>query len=155
VTRRARRVAHRAHARQTGVSLVAALFVIVVLAMLSLFAMRVGASGDQDVAATLLQDRALAAARSGIEYGTYRALVGGNCPTGSVTSFPALNLTQGALNGFAVSVSCQGFQHMHTPSPSGFYLTYEITATARRGVYGTPDYAARSLTKTVASGPPP
>ena len=140
--------------RQRGMSLIAALFVIVVLAMLSLFAMRVGASGDQDVTAALLQDRAIAAARSGIEYGAYRALAG-NCPPPAVVNFPALNLTQGALNGFTVAVRCQGLQHAHKPSPGGFYLTYEITATARRGTYGTADYVQRTLTQTVANGPPP
>lgn len=130
--------------RQEGMSLVAALFVIIVLAMLSLFAMRVGASGDQDIAAALLQDRALAAARSGIEYGTSRALAG-ICPP-----ITTLNLTQGALNGFTVTVSCQGVSHMDTSNAIGLYWTYQVGATAQRGAYGTSDFVRHTVNKTVA-----
>jgi MSHA biogenesis protein MshP len=125
-------------------SLIAALFIIVVLAMLGLFAMRVGASGDQDFAASLLQDRALAAARSGIEYGASRAFAGA-CPATTT-----LNLTQGAMNGFRVTVSCQAFQHNDTSSATGFYWTYNLSATAQRGAYGTSDFVSRSVAKTVA-----
>lgn len=129
---------------QRGVSLVAALFLIVVLAMLGLFAVRVGASGEQDVTAQLLGSRALAAARSGIEYGAYRAMVANTCIVPFNVNVP---LTQGALAGFTANVTCVRSNH------SG-YFTYEVTATARRGVYGTADYVARSLTRTLSNGPP-
>jgi MSHA biogenesis protein MshP len=134
---------------QRGVALLAALFLIVVLAMLGLFAVRVGAAGAQDVTATLMESRALAAARSGIEYGAYRALMASSCNVpGGVPSFSVnVPLTQGALAGFTVNVTCIGSNH------SG-YRTYEVTATARRGTYGTADYVARTVTRTLSNGPP-
>jgi MSHA biogenesis protein MshP len=135
-------------ARQRGMSLVAALFMIVVLAMLSLFAVRIGASGEQGVTGSLLESRAIAAAQSGIEYGAYRALVAGNCnvPLG-VQSFNVNVALAGALAGFTVNVQCTGFSHAG-------YWTYEVTSTARRGAYGSADYVARSLTRTLSNGPP-
>ncbi len=143
----------RRAARQRGMSLVMALFVIVVLGMFSVFAVRIGASGDQDIGATLLQERVLAAARSGIEYGAYRALVAGNCGvSGALVNFPSVTLTQGALNGFTVAVSCRGWQHTHK---AGFYWTYDIDATAQKGTYGAVDYVRRKVSKTVTVGPPP
>ena len=136
--------------QQRGMSLVAALFVIVVLAMLGLFAVRISASGEQDLTATVQQERALAAARSGIEYGAYRALVGGSCNglAGATFNVP---LSQGALTGFTVTVTCLGSNHLHNGAP---YWTYEITSWARRGIYGNADYVARTLTRTLSNGPP-
>jgi MSHA biogenesis protein MshP len=130
-------------------SLIAALFLIVVLALLGLFAVRVGASGEQDIAAQIMESRALAAARSGIEYGAYRALVLGECnvPGGAVSFSTNLALAEGALAGFGVDVTCIGADHAG-------YWTYEVASTARSGVYGTADYVARSLTRTLSNGPP-
>lgn len=132
--------------QQRGMALVAALFLIVVLAILGTFAMRVGVSGEQDANASLMQNRALAAARSGIEFGAYRALVANACNVGVMPI--NVNLTQGTLAGFNVSGTCQRNVH-------GAYFTYQITVTARRGTYGTPDYVSRTLTRTVSNGPPP
>ena len=140
----------RAH-RQCGMSLVAALFIIVILAMLSLFAVRVSASGDQDVSMALMESRALAAARTGIEYGAYRALVPPlNCNGVGGATFN-VNLTQAALTNFTLTVTCLGSNHLNAGVP---YWTYEITSIARRGTYGTADYVSRSLTQTVANGAP-
>jgi hypothetical protein len=133
-------------------SLLTALFLIVVLAMLALFAVRVGASGEQDLTASIQQERALAAARSGIEYGAHFALAGSCGASGVVRNF-ALTLTQGALNGFRVAVRCQGWQHIH--NPGGFYWTYDLDVTAQKGTYGTAGYVMRRLTKTVSNGRPP
>lgn len=135
---------------ERGMSLVAALFLIVILAALSVFAVRIGASGEQDVMATLLQARALAAARSGVEYGAYRALVSSSCNGAGGATFN-LTLTQGALSGFSVTVTCVGSNHLDAGVP---YWTYEITAAARRGTYGSADYVARTVTKTLSNGPP-
>jgi MSHA biogenesis protein MshP len=125
-------------------ALVAAMFLIVVLALLGVFAVRVGGAGEQDVTASLMESRALAAARSGIEYGAYRVSVNGcNSAVGVPFNF---NLTQGALNGFNIAGSCRRDTH-----PSG-YNTYVITVTASKGTYGRPDYVSRQLTRTVSNG---
>jgi MSHA biogenesis protein MshP len=136
--------------QQRGVSLIAALFLIVVLALLALFAVRIGGSAERDVSTGLMQARALAAARSGIEYGSYRALVANTCNAvpPAVSFNTNVALTEGALNGFTVNVTCRRVDH------SSRYRTYDLAAVAWRGTYGSADYVARSVSKSVAGGNP-
>lgn len=126
-------------------SLVAALFVMVVLALLCLFAVRVGAAGEQDATADLLQNRALAAARSGIEFGANRALRATSCP-----NVVAFNIAESTLSGFTLTVRCTRADHA---VGAATYQTYLIDSLAQRGLYGTADYAARRLTRTVTNAP--
>ncbi len=118
---------------QRGMALIAALFLIVVLASLGMFAVRIGGAQQQTVNLGLLGDRAVAAANSGIEYGAFRAVVQGNC----ANNWSAFILDQSALAGFRVQVTCSG---------SG---PYTLTSSASSGVYGSPDYVFRSVTRTV------
>jgi MSHA biogenesis protein MshP len=121
----------RVHTTQRGVALVAALFLIVVLAALGIVAMRVGNTQQQSVNLGLLGDRAVAAATTGIQYGLNRNAAG-ICP-----NIQWLDLKEGALDGFDVQVTCV----------AGPQTT--ITSTATSGVYGSPDYVFRSLKKCV------
>ena len=139
--------------QQRGMALVAALFLIVMLAMLAIFTVRVGAAGDQDANSALMQSRALAAARSGLEYGAYRALKSAWCNTLPPPAAPVtanLNRPAAALSGFAVTVSCSRASHV-----AGAYFTYQVSVVARKGTYGTADYVSRSMTRVYATGTPP
>jgi MSHA biogenesis protein MshP len=129
------------HAR--GFSLVAALFLIVVVAALGEFAVRIGASQQQTVNLALLTARALAAANSGMEYGAYRALNASSCASAT------LNLTEGGLNGFSVSVTCSATAHAES---GGTVNVYRIDATATAGTYGLPDYVSRHVYATFTDG---
>jgi len=117
---------------QHGMALIAALFLIVVLAALGIFAVRIGGAQQQTVNLGLLGDRAVAAANAGIEYGANRALVQGICANAT------LNLNQAALTGFTVTVTC-------TPAGGQFNLV----SSASRGAYGSPDFVWRRATRTV------
>lgn len=119
---------------QRGVALIAALFLIVVLAALGLAAIRVGGAQQQTVNLGLLGDRAIAAANGGIEYGAYQARIG-NCA--NYSDYPAFDLKQGTLNGFRVTVTC-------FPAGPGVFT---LTSTASSGVYGSPDYVWRRVTR--------
>lgn len=132
--------------RQRGVALIIALFVIVVLAGLGLFAMRVGTGQQQSVNLDLLGARAEAAAAAGTEFGANQALRHANCAAAP----PALSLAQGALKGFTVQVSCTANTYTVNSLP---YQVYAITATATLGVYGTPGYVSRQTSKTVNNLP--
>ena len=127
-----------------GFSLVAALFLIVVLAALGAFAVRIGLGQQQTVNLNLLGSRALAAANSGVEYGAYRALHGGGC--GSTT----LALTEAALNGFSVDVVCAATSHAEA---GGTVSVYRVDATAYSGTFGTPDFVSRHVYATFVSAP--
>ena len=106
-----------------------------VLAGLGMFAVRIGGTQQQTINLGLLGDRAWAAANSGIEFSAFRAFSAGNCLTANAT----FNLTDTALAGFRVQVTC-------TPMAGG---QYTFTSFADRGTYGSPDYVSRRLIRTM------
>ena len=97
---------HGCAARHAGFSLVAAIFLIVVLAALGAFAVQIALTQYQGASAELLEARAQAAADAGIEYGANMALQRATCAGTRV-----LNLAQGALKGFVVTVTCGATTH--------------------------------------------
>jgi len=130
---------------ERGFSLVVAVFVILVLAALAAFAIRVGASQQYAASSDLLIARAQAAAASGIEYGANRALRAASCPA-SVALAP----TAVGLKGFTVTVTCAVSAHQ---IGLNVYQAYALSATAQRGNYGTPDFVSRTVTRSVTNAP--
>jgi MSHA biogenesis protein MshP len=122
--------------RQTGFSLMSAIFLLVVLAGLGVYAVRLNTLQQQTVTAGLRAAQAFHAARSGVAWGAYRALNGGFC--GSTT----LNLTEGATAGFRVTVQCS--QSTHTEGSSTVRV-FVFDVRAEAGAYGGPDYVSRRL----------
>lgn len=127
----------RTLAAQGGFSLVTALFLLVVLAALGVFAVRINTLQQQTVTAGLRGMQALAAARTGIEWGAYRALVTGSCVANS-----ALGLTEGAATDFRVTVQCT--QRTYTEGTDTVHV-YVLDVKAEAGVYGGPDYVSRRV----------
>lgn len=125
--------------RGAGFALVPALFLVVVLGALGLVAIRVGTGQQQAVTMGLMQARALAAANAGIEWGAYTALNGG------CASSTTLNLTEGALNGFAVVVACTPTTFTNGAATN---YSYVLKATATSGTYGQPAYVRRVVSGT-------
>lgn len=117
--------------RQRGMSLVVAIFLIVIIALLSAFAVSVGTASSESTNLQLSANRARAAARVGLEWGAYRARVLNQCPAASV-----LPLAQGALNGFSVTVLCQS---------DGAGRVFDLSAFAQRGNFGSVNYASHTL----------
>jgi MSHA biogenesis protein MshP len=122
--------------RARGFSLVLALFIIIVVALLGAVAVRLGAGEQQTVSLRILGDRAVEAARTGVEWGAYRALDLNTCSSGS------LGLSEGALAGFTVTVGCVATTHAQS---NGTYHVYEIDSYAESGTYGRPDYVSRRI----------
>jgi Tfp pilus assembly protein PilX len=127
--------------RARGFALVPVLFLIVVVALLAAVALRVSMGQQQAVITSLAEARALAAAETGIDWGAYTAL-NGNC-TGRT-----LQLTEAALNGFTVVVTCTA-----TAFTEGNvnYQSYTVGATATQGSYGSPDFVQRVVRATFTS----
>ena len=129
----------RSDCRRSGFALVPALFLIVVLGALALVAIRVGTGQQHAVTMSLQESRALAAARAGVEWGVYWAL-NGSC-AGSTT----LNLSEAALNGFVVVVTCSSTPFTTGSAPN---VSYVINASATIGAYGKPSYVHRIVSGT-------
>jgi MSHA biogenesis protein MshP len=123
-----------------GFALVPALFVLVVLGALALVAVRVGTGQQQTVTMGLMQTRALAAARAGIEWGAYRAL------NGSCVSSTSLNLTEASLKDFSVLVTCDATAFANGAATNNSYV---INAAATFGTYGQPAYVHRVVSATL------
>jgi MSHA biogenesis protein MshP len=144
---------------QAGFSLVAVIFLIVVLAALAAFAVQIAMGQYQAANVELLEARAQAAADAGIEWGANLTLhaspvvfCGGTVPVSKT-----FTLAQGALKGFVVTVACTPTQHQiysGAPPTAQNYEVYALTATATYGSYGGPDYVARTVTRNVTNAPP-
>lgn len=127
----------------------AAIFVLLVLTVLAAFAVRIGTTQQQSVAFDVLIARAQAAADSGIEYGANQALTASQCPVTPVV----VTHTAASLNGFTVTVTCSGpSPHQVGVGPVTYYA-YTLQSTAQWGTYGSADYVARTVTRTVNNAP--
>jgi MSHA biogenesis protein MshP len=127
--------------RGRGFALVSALFVIVVLGLLAVVAVRIGTAQQQTVSSALGEARALAAAETGIDWGAYNAL-NNHC------SGTTLNLSEAALAGYTVTVTCTATAFTENNLP---YASYTIAATASFGTYGQPDFVQRVVRATFTS----
>lgn len=130
-------------ARQRGLSLVAAVFLIVVLAGLAVFAVRLGTLESQTVSAELRAAQAFHAAKSGIAWAAHRALNGGWC--GAQT----LNLAEAGTSGFDVAVACTQSAHVEGGATTNVFV---IDVLAESGSYGRPDYVSRRLEAKITDG---
>lgn len=128
----------RRHGR--GFALISALFLIVVLALLTAVAVRIGTAQQQTVSSALAEARALAAAEAGIDWGAYEATVQSAC-----SSSTTLNLNEAALAGYTVVVTCTATTFTEGATP---YQSYAIAASASFGTYGTPDFVQRVMRAT-------
>ncbi len=130
-----------ARASGRGFALVPALFLIVVIALLTAAAVRVTTAQQQTVSLALQQARALSAARAGIDWAAYTATQQSSpsCAGGT------LNFSAGALAGYTVVVTCTSTSYTDA---GGSYLSSTIAATATYGTYGTADYVKRFVQAT-------
>jgi MSHA biogenesis protein MshP len=152
---------------ERGFALVAAIFIVVILALLGIMMVTIG--GMQRATATTAAQgtRAFYAARAGIEWATAnviippgtaatRAATCGAPPTPPVTQSATttsnFTLTAAGLNNFNVSVTCFYTLHQEHGAP---YNIYAITSTATSGNFGDADFVSRTLnaTATDASAP--
>lgn len=139
--------------KQAGFSLVTAIFLLVVLAVLMVNMVKLGGIQQSTVVMGVQGARAFQAARSGIEYGIYQALNSNTCNASQTLNFPTAG---NGLDGFSVILECSPSTHVENVSQVN---VYEFTATASRGVYAVgavanPDYVSRRIRATVSNNPP-
>jgi MSHA biogenesis protein MshP len=149
-----RRVVSPNGTRQRGFALVAAVFVVVVLALLGIMMATIGGMQRATAAAATQGARAYHAARSGIEWGVFRALndtatTCGLAPASTTTGFP---LAGAGLDGFSVSVDCSYTIHKEGSDPE--YNVFVITSTATSGNFGDAEYVSRRIRITATSADP-
>ena len=131
---------------QSGFTLITALFLLIVVALLSVYLLTFRNVQQSTVLYAQQGARAMQAAHAGIEWGIYESVVNGACIANS--SFSASGT---ALSAFSITVSCTSSAH----EEAGITITtYVLISTAQTGTYGTLDYVYRSLRATVSAQPP-
>lgn len=128
----------RPEQHQGGFALVAALFLMIVIALLVAAMSRLSTDQHSGSSLTIQQARAYQAARAGLEWGIARSLNSGGCASGT----PSLAGTN--LEEFAVTVTCQA----RGPYSEGARTLQIVllTAEASNGLPGARfDYAFRRV----------
>ena len=141
---------------QRGVSLVAAVFIIVVLAILGLMMVTIGGMERATAVAAAQGARAYYAARAGIEWGTFQTVSQFGPQVSCTVLVPtppsvSFSLTAPGLNGFQVSVQCTETPHRER---NDTYRVVVLTSTATFGAFGTADYISRTLRVTMTTAQP-
>ena len=123
-------------AKQAGLSIISAIFMLVLLAALAAFMLTFSTSSNVTQAQDIQGSRAYWAARSGLEWGAYRVLQDNACATTTLT-----------LSGFTVAVTCT-LSPLYLEGGSNVNI-YRITSTANQGTLGSVGYVERQLQATV------
>ncbi len=137
--------------QQAGFALVSGVFILVTLATLGAFMVKISGMQQTSSALDVLGTRAYHAARSGIEWGAYQVTTGTNgspfaqaCAAAQQSQ--AITLAE-TLAEFTVTVNCEGF----VDQEGGKTVTiYQITSTAHRGTINSAHYVERQLQATMA-----
>jgi MSHA biogenesis protein MshP len=134
--------------RSRGFTLVAAIFLLVVLALLGAFMVTIGEAERWTTVEAAQGARAYQAAQAGIEWGVAQAVGSSSC----AASTGPFTLTGSTFGGFGVTVTCG--QSVATEGGTS-YNVYAISSTAAYGALGKPDYFSRTLQVTVTDAPTP
>ena len=139
--------------RQRGVSLVAAIFVLLLMAGAAAYVASLSGSQHAGSGMDVTGARAYQAARSGAEWGVWNAVVGGAyCLAGTDTQTLAAGSMGGPLAPFTVTVACTTTSHLEGATT---VKSYNITATACNQGAVCPvalpglNYAERQVTMSV------
>jgi len=131
---------------QQGFAMVSAIFLLVILAGLVAYMATLTAVQHSTSVMSVQGERAHYAARSGIEWAVSdlvnRSGAGLNCAPGAVV----LNLTEGALAGFAVRVECSSTA---VTEGADTYNFYELKAVSSLGSAGQSRFVQRRLEVSV------
>ncbi len=132
----------RPESSQRGFALVAAMFLIIVVALLVAAMSRLASDQHGGNSLAIQQARAYQAARAGLEWGISHVLNAGSCSSSEVS------MAGGGLSEFTVSLTCSSTSY--TDDDGSGLTIYRLTAQAQNGVPGSrPDYAFRRLTAVV------
>lgn len=148
---------------QKGFSLVTAIFLLVVLAVLGVGMAVFSAAQHSSLAMDLMGSRAYQAARAGVEWGAFQilrnptgAFVTG-CQAGPASEAIPAGTLAGQLSPFAVQLSCSSTVQSDvmpatadTTGAVGNVWVYALSSVAATGTLGQQDYVERQIAVTIA-----
>lgn len=124
---------------QNGFTIVQAIFILVVLALLGTFMVRLSTVQQSTTTQALLQARAYQAARSGVEWGIATMV--------DPTSTSCFTDSTWQVGGYAVTAACNRSGPFNEGAADIFI--YNLTAVATFGAIGNPDYVSRTVEVTI------
>jgi MSHA biogenesis protein MshP len=133
----------RPESRQRGFGLVAAMFLIIIVALLIAAMARLSSSQHGTNSLAIQQARAYQAARAGLEWGITQAINAGICAAGTPS------LANSNLSDFSVAVTCS--PNNYTDDDGSTVQIFSFVASAQNAVApnSRTDYAYRRLTAVV------
>ena len=135
------------HKKQQGFSIVSAIFILIVLSLLSAFMVNIAGVQRATGLLALNGSRVFYAAKGGAEWGIYNAM-SINPQSDFSNSF---NIVAG--DGFTSNVTVNGTYTVTTEGATTIDI-YTISSTASYGTTGTLDYASRQIMTSVSTTPP-
>ncbi|MFQ5659793.1 MAG: hypothetical protein ACE5GZ_05160 [Gammaproteobacteria bacterium] len=133
---------------QTGFSLIAAIFLIVVVAALGTFMVTIGTTQQQTSLFSVLGTRALFAADSGMQWAIHFVVTNNACLIPPNDSF---TLVGGAAAGYDIKLGCAVTNVDEGPDN---YNVFQLSATGSRGgVFGAQDFVSRTIRASVTTAP--
>jgi len=137
-----------------GFSLIAAIFLLVVIAALGAFVVTISTTQQQTSALDVNGSRAYQAARAGIEWGIYQILRGAgatgtlSCSAAGTANAVPMPSAAATFAGFTVSVTCSS--RTATEASGGVITSYQLVSTATAGgAPADPNYVERRITVQV------
>lgn len=135
--------------KQKGFTIVMAIFILIVLALLGSYMVKLTGVQHATSLSVLQGMRAYQAAKAGVEWGVFQ-VVNGSCVASSAVTLP------GGMNGFSVNVTCsnqgttynEGDLNSNLLDDDDFYV-YLITSSASYGSFTDSDYIYRQIKVTV------
>ncbi len=133
--------------RQRGFSLVTAIFLIVVIALVAGFMVTIGSIQKTTSAFSIVGSRANFAALSAVEWGAHQVLNVGGGPAcfASPTTFAVT-----AVGNFNVTLQCV---ETSVTEATTTYSVFDIDAIAEFGTSGQEDYFSRTISASITSAP--
>lgn len=128
--------------RERGFALIAALALLVVLGGTGAVMLRMTGIEQAGSTVAILGARANLAARSGIDWALHQAVATGDCPAAA----SVLDLAEGALVGFVVTVRCSASSHFEGSEERRIL---SIESEASFGVLGGRDFVFREVQATL------
>lgn len=130
------------YGKQRGITLVMAIFILIVLALLGAYMANLSGVQRAIENNALAGARAYQAARAGLGWAAERLNGGGTCADVNLQT----GMTFPDISGFTVALNCtlSSFQE-----GSATVNVYQLNARAQFGVYGNADYAYRELEMTM------
>ncbi len=130
--------------KQTGFTLIGAIFILLVLALLGSYMLRLSGTQATTAVYVLQGARAYQAARAGMQWAAAVIANGGGCAQISAAS----PLTFAGIDGFSVSLQCSSQSFSEAGSNPE---VFSLTALGEYGSYGSGHYVSRRLQMTLVN----